>query len=95
MKGVVKLSSGTIVHKRKLVLERTQHSRTTCQEGGSNKDAGTVKRADYGTIVHKRKLVLELTQCPKLKASKDYLNYERCFFYELKRHTCGDSLFGN
>ena len=39
-----------------------QHSRTTCQEGGSNNDAGTVNRADYGTIVHKRKLVLELTQ---------------------------------
>ena len=53
---------GTIVHKRKLVLERTQHSRTTCQEGGSNNDAGTVNRADYGTIVHKHKLVLELTQ---------------------------------
>ncbi len=25
--------------------------------------------------------------CPKLKASKDYLNQEGCFFYELKRHT--------
>ncbi len=62
MKGAVRLSSGTIVHKRKLVLEWTQHSRTTCQEGGSNNDAGTVNRADYGTIVHKRKLVLELTQ---------------------------------
>ena len=62
MKGAVRLSSGTIVHKRKLVLERMQHSRTTCQEGGSNNDAGTVNRADYGTIVHKRKLVLELTQ---------------------------------
>ncbi len=59
---VVRLSSGTIVHKRKLVLERTQHSRTTCQEGGSNNHAGTVNRADYGTIVHKRKLILELTQ---------------------------------
>ncbi len=56
------LSSGTIVHKGKLVLERTQHSRTTCQEGGSNNDAGTINRADYGTIIHKRKLVLELTQ---------------------------------
>jgi hypothetical protein len=39
-----------------------QHSRTTCQKGGYNNDAGTVNRADYGTIVHKRKLVLELTQ---------------------------------
>jgi hypothetical protein len=62
MKGAVRLSSGTIVHKRKLVLERMQHSRTTCQEGGSNNDAGTVNRADYGTIAHKRKLVLELMQ---------------------------------
>ncbi len=70
MKGAVRLSSGTIVHKRKLVLKhkrklvlkRMQHSRTTCQEGGSNNDAGTVNRADYGTIVHTRKLILELMQ---------------------------------
>ncbi len=55
-------NSSTIVHKRKLVLELMQRSRTTCQKGGSNNDAGTVNRADYSTIVHKRKLVLELTQ---------------------------------
>jgi hypothetical protein len=61
-KGTVRLSSSTIVHKCKLVLERTQESRATCQDGGFNNDAGTVNRADYGTIVHKRKLVLELAQ---------------------------------
>ncbi len=56
-------NSSTIVHKRKLVLELTQHSRNTYQKkGGSNNDAGTINRADYGTIVHKRKLVLELMQ---------------------------------
>jgi hypothetical protein len=61
-KGAVRLSSSTIVHKRKLILEWMQHSRTTCQEVCSNNDAGTVNRADCGTILHKRKLVLELTQ---------------------------------
>ncbi len=28
-------NSSTIVHKRKLVLELTQHFRTTCQKGGA------------------------------------------------------------
>ncbi len=56
-------NSSTIVHKRKLILELTQRSRTTCQkQGGSNNDVGKINRADYSTIVHKRKLVLKLTQ---------------------------------
>ncbi len=56
-------NSSTIVHKHKLVLELTQHSRTTCQKkGGSNNDAGIINRADYSTIIHKCKLVPELTQ---------------------------------
>ncbi len=70
-------------------LEKAKQAWETAQ--GAMTAAANLMFTFYSNLLSRKskyawnKIVVD--QCPKLEASKDYLNQEWCFFYELKRHT--------